>query len=81
MLPAVFLPLQYLGERAVFARGRYNAMLTAAELVSLDLLHRYWGDRYAAGEACGVLLQAASWATRPCIAPGAARSPLPGLLG
>lgn len=51
-------PLQYLGEKAVFAHGRYNAMLTAAEFVSLDLLHRYWGDRYAAGGACGCVADA-----------------------
>ncbi|KAI7840926.1 hypothetical protein COHA_005357 [Chlorella ohadii] len=37
---------QYLGEREVFSRGRYNALLTAAEFVSLDVLKRYWTERY-----------------------------------
>ena len=45
------LPLcpQYLGEQVVFARGRYNALLTAAEFVGLDVLKHYWTERYGWG--------------------------------
>ena len=33
----------------MFSRGRYNALLTAAEFVSLDVLKRYWTERYGWG--------------------------------
>ncbi|PRW33720.1 Solute carrier family 35 member G1 [Chlorella sorokiniana] len=39
-------PPQYHGEQVAFARGRYNAMLTATEFVGLDVLKRYWTERY-----------------------------------
>jgi len=48
--------LQYLGEREVFARGRYNALLTAAEFVGLDVLKRYWTERYGWGAPCSCKL-------------------------
>ena len=50
--PSVWHPprSQYLGEQVAFALGRYNAMLTAAEFVSLDVLKRYWTERYGWGE-------------------------------
>lgn len=42
-------PPQYLGERAVFARRRFNVLLTAGELASVELLRRYWSDAFARG--------------------------------
>eukprot|EP00887_Chlorella_sp_A99_P000045 scaffold16.g45.t1 len=45
-------PLQYLGEREVFARGAYNAILTGAAFLDAPLAAElYWGEGNAEGRA------------------------------